>query len=72
MIAFIVFIIFIVIKKTQHNVHLVITVIPDKAGDVNIYKCGHEILTVETVHDPSMTWNGVCKVLHRRTITETE
>lgn len=34
-----------------------------KAGDVNIYKCGHEVLTVETIHDSSMTWNGVCKVL---------
>lgn len=36
---------------------------PDEAGDVNINEGGHEVLAVESVHDASVTWDGVGKVL---------
>lgn len=36
----------------------------DEAGDVHIDKGRHEVLTVETVHNATMTGNDVAKVLN--------
>ena len=38
-------------------------VIADKGGNVNVDECGHEVLAIETVHDTTMTWNDVSKIL---------
>ena len=37
--------------------------IPDEAPDVDVGEGGHQVLTVEAVHDPTMTWDGVGKIL---------
>ena len=40
-------------------------VVPDEATDVDVGESGHQVLTVKAVHDPTMTWDGVGKVLQR-------
>lgn len=37
--------------------------LPNEASNVDINKCGHEVLAVKSVHNASMTWDGVCKIL---------
>ncbi len=36
---------------------------PDEASNVDINKCGHEVLAVESVHNPTMTRDSVGKIL---------
>ena len=39
---------------------------------VNIHKCGHDNLTVESVHEASVPWDGVTKILDlKRTLEAT-
>lgn len=40
---------------------------PDKTCYVNMNKCSHQVLTVKAIHDPSMTRDGVSKVLQNKT-----
>lgn len=43
--------------------------LPDEASNVNIYKCGHEVLAVESVHNAAMTRDSVGKILKgKRTV----
>lgn len=37
--------------------------VPDEAGDVDIDKGGHEVLAVESVHDATVTRDGVGEIL---------
>lgn len=37
--------------------------LPDKTGDINMHKGSHEVLTVKAVHDPTMSWNCISKIL---------
>lgn len=37
--------------------------LPNEASNVDINKCGHEVLAVKSVHNASVTWDGVCKIL---------
>lgn len=37
--------------------------LPDEASNVDINKCGHEVLAVESVHNATMTRDGVGKIL---------
>lgn len=37
--------------------------VPDEAGDVDVDKGGHEVLAVESVHDATVTRDGVGKIL---------
>lgn len=39
------------------------TCLPDEACNVNVNKCGHEILAVESVHDAAVTRDRVGKIL---------
>ena len=43
----------------------------DKAVDVDVDKCGHQELTVESVHDSAMTGDDVTKVLDFKRPLET-
>lgn len=36
---------------------------PDEAGNVDINKCSHEVLAVESVHNATMTRDSVGKIL---------
>lgn len=38
---------------------------PDEAGDVDVDEGGHEVLTVEAVHNSSVPRNGVGEVLQQ-------
>lgn len=43
--------------------------LPDEASNVNINKCGHEVLAVESVHNAAMTRDSVGKILKgKRTV----
>lgn len=33
-----------------------------ETGNVDIYKRSHQILTIETVHDATMSWNDITKI----------
>ena len=37
--------------------------LPDEAGNVDINKCGHEVLAVESVHNATVTRDSVGKIL---------
>lgn len=37
--------------------------LPDEAGNVDINKCGHEVLTVKPIHNATMTRDSVGKIL---------
>lgn len=37
--------------------------VPDEAGDVDVDKGGHEVLAVESVHDSTVTRDGVGEIL---------
>lgn len=37
--------------------------VPDEAGDVDVNKGGHEVLAVESVHDATVTRDGVGEIL---------
>ena len=37
--------------------------LPDEAWVVDMYKCSHQELTVESVHDTTMSWYGITEVL---------
>lgn len=51
-------------ESNMHPFHTSARVyLPDEAGDVDVNKGGHEVLTVEPVHDASVTRDGVGKVL---------
>lgn len=37
--------------------------LPDEASNVDINKCGHEVLAVESVHNAAVTRDSVGKIL---------
>lgn len=41
--------------------------LPDETSNVDINKCGHEVLAVESVHDAAMTRDSVGKILEQKT-----
>lgn len=41
--------------------------LPDETCNVDINKCGHEVLAVESVHDAAMTRDSVGKILEQKT-----
>lgn len=49
--------------KRNHFIQML--VLPDEACNVDINKCGHEVLAVESVHDATVTWDSVGKILTR-------
>ena len=55
------------IKKQNHTTNLLKYFLwrcrSNEAVDVNIDKCGHQELTIETVHDTTVTGDDVTKVL---------
>lgn len=48
------------------NVNAPPSFVPDETGDVDVGERGHQVLTVEAVHDSSVAGDGAGKVLGRR------
>lgn len=44
--------------------------VPYEACDVHMHERGHQILTIEPVHYPTMSGNGVCKILQKQTMCQ--
>ena len=36
---------------------------PDEAGDIDVRECGHQVLTVEPIHDAAVAGDSARKVL---------
>lgn len=39
------------------------SVLPNEAGYVDVREGGHQVLTVEAIHDAAVSWDGAGKVL---------
>lgn len=48
--------------KPLHNL-MISSILPNKAGYVDVCEGGHQVLTVEAIHDAAVSWDGAGKVL---------
>lgn len=42
---------------------MISSVLPNEAGYVDVREGGHQVLTVEAIHDAAVSWDGAGKVL---------
>lgn len=42
---------------------MISSTLPDEAGYVDMREGGHQVLTVEAIHDAAVSWDGAGKVL---------
>ena len=53
-------------KTSSNKTFLKNLKVPYKTCDVHMHKSCHQILTIKSVHYPTMSRNGVCKILQRK------
>lgn len=54
-------------KKSSNKTVFKNLKVPYKTCDVDMYKRCHQILTIKSVHYPTMSRNSVCKILQKQT-----